>query len=125
MSTPSSPRRIAIAAATLPLLTGGFFALGAQSASADCSSHPAWQNKSSGAGKVNNSSPIRTGPYESCAVVAQVGTSKDLFYHCWVQNSAGNKWTHVRIANTNTEGWMYNGNLNDGGSTAASSHCDA
>jgi hypothetical protein len=125
MSTPSSKRRLVTAAVTLPLLAGGFVALNASTASADCSSHPAWQNLSSGAGRVTNSSPIRTGPYESCAVVKQVDTSKDLFYHCWVQNSVGNKWTHVRIANTNTEGWMYNGNLNDGGSTAASSRCTA
>jgi hypothetical protein len=125
MSTPSSPRRIAIAAATLPLLAGGFFTLNASTASADCGSPPAWQNKSAGAGKVTNSSPIRTGPYQSCDVVKQVDTSKDLFYHCWVLNGEGHKWTHVRIANTNTEGWMYNGNLNDGGSTAAASRCTA
>jgi hypothetical protein len=125
MSTPSSLRRIAAAAVTVPLLSGGFIALNAQSASADCGSHPAWQNLSSGAGRVTNSSPIRTGPYQSCDVVRQVDTSKDLFYHCWVQNSEGNKWTHVRLANTNVEGWMYNGNLNDGGSTAASSRCTA
>jgi hypothetical protein len=125
MSTPSSMRRLVTAAVTLPLLAGGFFALNAQSASADCGSHPAWQNLSAGAGRVTNSSPIRTGPYQSCDVVKQVDTSKDLFYHCWVLNREGNKWTHVRIANTTIEGWMYNGNLNDGGSTAASNRCTA
>ncbi|QNE21112.1 SH3 domain-containing protein [Kribbella qitaiheensis] len=125
MSTPSSIRRLVTAAVTLPLVAGGFIALNAQSASADCGSHPAWQNRSSGAGKVISSSPIRTGPYQSCDVVKQVDTSKDLFYHCWVQNSEGHKWTHVRIANTTIEGWMYNGNLNDGGSVAASSQCTA
>ncbi|GAA1614934.1 hypothetical protein GCM10009789_81280 [Kribbella sancticallisti] len=124
MSTPSKYRRAAVAALTLPLLTGGLIVATTQAAHAACS-HPAWQNYSPGAGRVTSTSPIRTGPSSDCGVVTNVGTAKDLFYHCWVENEAGNKWTHVRIANTNTMGWMYNGNLNDGGSVHPDNHCRA
>lgn len=118
------------AAAALPLVVAALTvtAPAPSSASTAACTHPAWQNKSAGAGKgskAGGTTPIRNGPYEGCGVVVNVSNSKDLFYHCWVQNNEGNKWTHVRIANTQTEGWVYNGNLNDGGSVAASSRCAA
>jgi hypothetical protein len=122
MITTSKPRRIAATALALPLLAGGLVVANTQTASAACA-HPAWQNRSSGAGKMKSTSPIRSGPAEGCSVTKSVGTSTDLFYHCWVQNTAGNKWTHVRIASGTTEGWVYNGNLNDGGLSSSGTRC--
>lgn len=116
--------------AALPLLvaSAGLMATapaaGAATSAAAACTHPAWQNKSGGEGTAAGSSAlVRTGPSADCAVTAEVGTSVTLFYHCWVTNSAGNKWTHVRIDGTQINGWVYNGNLDDGGSQAADNKC--
>ncbi len=111
----------------VPLVAVGLPLVGMTSASAaDCGSHPAWQNKSPGAGRAKSAgTPLRDGPLESCTVIITVGTSVDLFYHCWVENRYGHKWTHVRKANTEISGWVYNGNLNDGGSVHPDNRCDA
>ncbi|GAB2589582.1 hypothetical protein [Kribbella endophytica] len=117
-------KRGAAAVLTVPLLAGGFVVVSTQTAEAACN-RPATQNLSPAAGRVKSSSPLRVGPSEGCGVVRTIGTGTDLFYHCWVENSAGHKWTYVRVANTNVEGWMYNGNLNDGGSVHPDNRCRA
>jgi hypothetical protein len=115
-------RRLAVGAATLPLVIGGLAIATAGPADALTCTHPAWSDSDkSGSGRVTaNSTPMRTGPEASCGVVAWVNTSATLWYHCYVFNSAGNTWTNVRIDGTNLIGWIYDGNLNDGGSTQ---HC--
>ncbi|MBU2698332.1 hypothetical protein CCO04_24895 [Pimelobacter sp. 30-1] len=119
--------RALAASAALPLLAASLVVLSpsAPATAATCT-HPAWQNKSAGAGKGTKTggTPLRSGPYAACSGVT-ISNSKDLFYHCWVRNTEGNYWTHVRVANSETYGWVWNENLNDGGSTAASKRCDA
>ncbi len=105
-------------AATLPLLIGGLSIISASPAGAETCTHPAWSDKDNNNSGTGNSSstPVRTGPEASCGVVATVGTAVTLYYHCYVFNAAGNSWTNVRIIGTNIDGWVYDGNLDDGGS---------
>ena len=110
-------RRLAVGAATLPLVIAGLAIATAGPAEAVTCTHPAWSDKDPGSGTGNSSStPVRTGPSAECGVVATVGTDVALLYHCYVTNSAGNTWTHVRIGGYNINGWVYDGNLDDGGS---------
>ena len=111
-------RRLAVSAATFPLLIGGLAVATAGPADAVTCTHPAWSDKDKGGWGTGNSSstPVRTGPSAECAVTAYVGTSVVLWYHCYVFNSAGNTWTNVRIEGTNINGWVYDGNLDNNGS---------
>ncbi|MDQ1015172.1 SH3 domain-containing protein [Streptomyces afghaniensis] len=110
-----------LAAATL---TAAAPSATAAPAEAQACTHPAWSNKSSGTGTAKGDTAlVRTGPSADCAVTAEVGTDRTLYYHCWVTNSSGNKWTHVRIDGLNVNGWVYNGNLDDGGSQAPDNKC--
>lgn len=77
----------------------------------------------SGHGIKSGGTPIRVGPSSSCRAVRVVGSSTLLYYHCWRFNSANNLWTHVRIAGTSTSGWVYNGNLDDGGARSDKESC--
>ncbi|MFF8955594.1 SH3 domain-containing protein [Streptomyces sp. NPDC014894] len=95
----------------------------ADTGSAACP-NPAWSNKSPGKGTPKGASAlIRVGPSADCAVAYEVGTAVVMQYHCWVTNAAGNKWTHVRVDNTNYEGWVYNERLDDGGSVHPDNRC--
>lgn len=117
------------AAAMTPLLMAGALVTVAAPSSyaaadgAQACTHPAWSNKSSGKGQPSGSvTYLRTGPNKDCGITAEVYSSV-MFYHCWVTNSAGNKWTHVRIDGTEINGWVYNPQLDDGGSQAADNRC--
>ncbi|MEW2576887.1 SH3 domain-containing protein [Streptomyces syringium] len=118
-----------LTAAAVPLLLASATLVTAPSAGAaptgaDACTHPAWSNKSGGKGTPKGSSAlIRTGPNKGCGVTAEVGTSVTLFYHCWVINSAGNRWTHVRVEGTEINGWVYNPQLDDGGSDHPGNRC--
>lgn len=57
--------------------------------------------------------PIHSGPYAACSVVATPGKGRTVYYHCFVVNAYGNSWTHVRIAGTSTQGWIYDGDLDN------------
>lgn len=111
-------RRIAVSAVTVPLLAGGLMIATSGPAAAETCTHPSWSDKDkTGYGTGNSgSTAMRTGPEASCGIVATVGTSVRLYYHCYRFNAAGNSWTHVRIDGTNLEGWVYDGNLDDYGS---------
>ncbi|MCX4554005.1 SH3 domain-containing protein [Streptomyces sp. NBC_01387] len=90
---------------------------GAATATAAACTHPGWANKDAGYGYVSGSSaPLRTGPNADCPTTATIYGAK-LYYHCYVYNSAGNTWTHARIEGTEISGWIYDGNLDDGGAT--------
>ncbi|MFB7463543.1 serine/threonine-protein kinase [Streptomyces sp. NPDC056224] len=54
---------------------------------------------------------LETGPYQTCPAVSLAKTGTKLWYHCYVVNAHGNKWTYVRIDGTKTSGWMSNDNL--------------
>lgn len=54
---------------------------------------------------------LETGPCETCPAVSLAKTGTKLWYHCYVVNAHGNKWSYVRIDGTNTSGWMSNDNL--------------
>ncbi|MEV1005918.1 SH3 domain-containing protein [Streptomyces sp. NPDC049881] len=89
-----------------------------QGAAAECY-HPWWENKDSDTGKTYEGSySIRTGPNQGCPTVTPVIQSNVLFYHCFVTNSAGNTWTHVRVNMSGNDywGWIWDGNLTDNGS---------
>jgi hypothetical protein len=76
-------------------------------------------NKDPGYGHVKESvvkADIHDGPNAGCTVVTTVYARVVLYYHCFVINSAGHGWTHVRIAGSPVSGWIWNYYLDDGGS---------
>ncbi|MEU4181025.1 SH3 domain-containing protein [Streptomyces sp. NPDC026589] len=106
-------------AVALPLLVASATLTAAPSASAGSAActHPSWVNKDSGSGYGQQLyERIRTGPSSDCPMTTWVPSSQRLYYHCYWNNSAGNNWTHVRVSGTEVNGWIWNGNLNDGGS---------
>ncbi|MFC9292896.1 serine/threonine-protein kinase [Streptomyces sp. NPDC057011] len=54
---------------------------------------------------------LETGPYQTCPAVSLAKAGTKLWYHCYVVNAYGNKWTYVRVEGTSTAGWMSNDNL--------------
>ncbi|MER7466683.1 serine/threonine-protein kinase [Streptomyces sp. NPDC097981] len=54
---------------------------------------------------------ITTGPYQTCPSVTMAKSGTKLLYQCYVVNAYGNKWTFVRVADTDASGWMSNDNL--------------
>ncbi|MEV5239101.1 SH3 domain-containing protein [Streptomyces cinnamoneus] len=119
-----------LTAAVVPLLAASAaVAVSAPQASAapngarSCT-HPGWSDKSGAKGTAKGAEAlVRTGPTDDCGIVATVGTRVTLYYHCWVKNSSGNKWTHVRIGGTQIDGWVYNARLDDGGLSSAGTKC--
>ncbi|MEU2510476.1 SH3 domain-containing protein [Streptomyces syringium] len=121
--------KFAAAVAAPLLLSGATLTATAPTANAaptgaDACTHPGWSNKSPGKGRTKNGRPpIRNGPNKGCTVLFWTGGHHVLQYHCWVKNSAGNKWTHVRVEGEGIEGWIYNKNLDDGGSVHPANKC--
>jgi hypothetical protein len=112
-------RRMLHGAATVLLLCGGLSvaAAPAQAAPNPCA-HPAWANNDSDTGHViSGTDPVHNGPYGDCPVNFTVTPSVTLSYDCYVTNSFGNTWTHVRNPQ-GREGWIVDGYLNDNGSSA-------
>ncbi|MCX2180904.1 hypothetical protein KV205_10225 [Streptomyces sp. SKN60] len=58
------------------------------------------------------SAPIRVGPYGACTAVTTKPSGTAITVNCYVTNSYGNTWSYVRGS-----GWVYDGNLRNGGST--------
>ncbi|MEV5279574.1 protein kinase [Streptomyces sp. NPDC052811] len=54
---------------------------------------------------------IETGPYEACPSVTLAKSGTKLWYHCYVTNAYGHRWTYVRVEGSSTAGWMSNDNL--------------
>jgi hypothetical protein len=119
-------------ATVVALLAPGILAVAATPASAhapqalqvstavDCT-HAYSDKDKYGTGHINTVSgvvPLRRGPYVDCATVQDVIATDTLYYHCYVVNSNGYKWTNVRVVILGTDyvGWIWNGNLDDGGS---------
>ncbi|MFI6683952.1 protein kinase [Streptomyces sp. NPDC050485] len=54
---------------------------------------------------------LESGPYETCPQVTLAKSGTKLWYHCYVVNAYGHKWTYARVAGSDTSGWMSNDNL--------------
>lgn len=103
-------------AATIPLVTAGLVGLTPTPAHAGCAH--GWSNIDATGGTANwSNAKMRTGPHSSCSIVYWVNGGSTLYYHCYTVNSDGNTWTHVRYAGTQEYGWIWDGHLQDGGST--------
>jgi hypothetical protein len=111
--------RLLRAIAAMVLVLGGLLVgAGSSQATTDVCTHPAWSNKDGGSGHgTQGSTPVHNGPYGDCPVVFYVSNSALLYYHCYVVNSYGNTWTHLRLSGTNLEGWVYDVYLDDFGAT--------
>ncbi|MFI1797926.1 serine/threonine-protein kinase [Streptomyces sp. NPDC020379] len=72
-------------------------------------------------GYMTGSYHLETGPYANCPDVSVAKAGANLWYHCYVANAYGHKWTYVRIAGTSTAGWMSNDNLTR--QNGPSTHC--
>ncbi|WP_240796353.1 SH3 domain-containing protein [Streptomyces sp. RFCAC02] len=100
-------------------------AVAAETAAAACT-HPDWSNKDAGVGSLEDgrsSAPLHSGPNAGCPVVGEALFYMDIYYHCYVFNSAGNTWSHVRAYNhfddDSINGWIWDPYLEDVGSTRA------
>ncbi|MXM65332.1 SH3 domain-containing protein [Streptomyces sp. HUCO-GS316] len=62
----------------------------------------------------STSVPRRSGPHAACG--SNPVRSIVLDYNCSTNNESGNKWTYVTVRSTGASGWVYSGNLTDGGS---------
>jgi hypothetical protein len=82
--------------------------------------HPGWSDKDKeSSGSVADEfgyAEIHSGPNAGCTTVDYALSGEVLYYHCYVFNSAGNTWTHLRIDGTSIEGWVWDDYLDDGGS---------
>lgn len=54
---------------------------------------------------------LGTGPYAACPTLPEAKSGVKVWFHCYVTNAYGHKWTYVRIEGTKTMGWMYNANF--------------
>jgi len=108
------------------LLTAGLFAFGAtvvtagpaQAANFGCNTtasdvdHGAYRT-----GTTGNGARMYNGPHSTCGQVDYIYPWEVLDYYCYTRNDAGNDWTLLRSTTSpNSVGWIYDGNLADGGS---------
>ncbi|MEV6964700.1 hypothetical protein AB0M47_06245 [Hamadaea sp. NPDC051192] len=110
-------RKLGAALAVVPaVVTAVVFAVSSPAAAA-CSTH-SWSDKDpAGANEyTEESAPLRTGPYEDCSAITTLPTSTALNYHCFITNSYGNTWTHVKVKGRDLSGWIWDNHLKDNGS---------
>ena len=81
-----------------------------------------WDYGKTGSGHLTRSAGLHVGPSGVPSVV-RLGANQLLYYHCWVENVYGNRWTHARIAGTSVQGWISNDVLDDGGSRGNANYC--
>ncbi|MFI7273253.1 SH3 domain-containing protein [Streptomyces sp. NPDC049879] len=120
--------RAKLAAAVLPVAFAATSLVAAPAATAGetgalACQHPGWSNKDSATGRISGSTaPLREGVNAECSNLRTVVGGDTIYYHCYAVNSAGNTWTHVRVRSQGADyyGWIYDGNLANGGSTK---HC--
>lgn len=105
---------------TTSLLTLGTTAVTAgpaQAANLPCnSSAPDIDHGSYRDSTVSGGAWIRNGPHDTCGLVGSTVPGDRLDYYCYTRNAAGNTWTLLRNTATGIVGWVYDGNLTDGGS---------
>ncbi|GAB3805017.1 hypothetical protein [Micromonospora zhanjiangensis] len=104
-----------VAGIALPILPAS---ASAATAAADCRQHRHQPQDDQLGSVLNADTPLRTaGPYSACPIVGRVQPGRNsLLYHCWVRNDVGNTWTWVTVRATGQQGWIYDGNLQFGGS---------
>ncbi|WP_129843675.1 SH3 domain-containing protein [Streptomyces sp. RFCAC02] len=118
--------RARLAASVLPLVLAATALAAAPSAvaaeaGASACTHPSWSNQDAGTGELRGSeteAAVRSGPYSACPAVGYLHYEL-AYYHCFVANSYGNTWTHIRFVNSvgkSVNGWIWDEHLNDGGS---------
>jgi hypothetical protein len=76
-------------------------------------------NADEGSGTLTVGAHLKVGPYAECADIVWMPAGTLVRYWCYYENVYGNEWSFVRIAGTQTHGWVYDGHLNNGGSTQA------
>ncbi|WP_127506485.1 hypothetical protein [Actinoplanes solisilvae] len=64
---------------------------------------------------------ILSGPAENCAEQFLATPNNLVDYHCWTRAWDGTTWTYLRTATT-VYGWVWDGDLKDGGSTVNCPH---
>jgi hypothetical protein len=64
-----------------------------------------------GAGFLRTTVYLRNGPYEACGETFYGPSGHLVHFHCWTINSYGNTWWYVRIAGTESYGWVSDFNL--------------
>jgi hypothetical protein len=66
-----------------------------------------------GEGRAQRPYPVtlRSGPYAACSVVQGVPADVVLWEQCWYSNVYGNFWLYVRVADTDTYGWVWQGQV--------------
>ncbi|MGC4808209.1 hypothetical protein [Micromonospora sp. DT233] len=109
-------RRFRASLAVVPIAVATtVFAVGSP-ASAACKTD--WSNKGAGGrGQyTEEAAPLRSGPAEGCSSDKTLPASTALIYHCFVTNTAGNSWTHVKVQGQNLSGWIWDNHLKDNGS---------
>jgi hypothetical protein len=85
---------------------------------AGCSS-PSWSDKDGGSGEPNKyNAAVHSGPEGVCAILFDVDPGTTLQYDCYVVNSSGNTWTHIKGPGANSVGWIWDAYLNDNGATS-------
>ncbi|MFI7273256.1 SH3 domain-containing protein [Streptomyces sp. NPDC049879] len=119
--------RTKLAAAVLPLAFAATSLVAAPAAiagesGAEACTHPKWSNKDSDTGRLKSSellAPIHTGPNAGCPITADILHGDVVYYHCFVNNSSGNSWTHVRVRIDvyDFNGWVWDEYLDDNGAT--------
>ncbi|MFV0131871.1 hypothetical protein ACLGIH_01095 [Streptomyces sp. HMX87] len=64
------------------------------------------------------STALRPGPYADCTPSISLPGGTQFTYDCYVSNRLGNTWTHgtAYYSSRYHKGWIYDGNLPDGGS---------
>lgn len=60
-----------------------------------------------GAGFINTTIQIRTGPGIECGSRGTIYAGTEVYYRCITVNQYGNTWIYYRIAGTSTYGWAY------------------
>lgn len=103
-------RRRGLALIAAPVLMLSAMVATAPAALASCGSH-SWSNKDPSGGSTIGWVALRSGPHVDCASTQRNGYFD---YDCYTFNEVGNTWTHVRLGTLS--GWIYDGNLQDGGS---------
>lgn len=104
-------KRRALAIVAAPILALAAMVVVAPSAAASCGGH-SWSNRDPSVGSTIGWVMFRTGPHASCSGFQ---VNRTFNYDCYVFNESGNTWTHVRATGLGG-GWIYDGNLLDGGS---------
>jgi len=106
-------RVMTVVAVCLTFVASSVAFLSGPASAVTCST--AWSNKDTTGGHTPQHSAIRSGPYSSCTEVLTTAIGAFFDYDCYVVNSLGNTWTHVH-GDGQSLGWIYDGNLDDGGS---------